>query len=44
MKMNRRVIFPPGRGPKEEAEMEVRKQTWLEIANRYIKENCKETL
>ena len=42
MKTNRRVIFPSGRGPKEEAEMEVRKQTWLEITSQYMKQNCKE--
>ena len=41
MKVNRRIVFPPGRDSKEEAEMEVRKQTWMEIASRYIRDNCK---
>ena len=41
MKVNRRIVFPGGRNPKEEAEIEVRKQTWLEIVNKYISENCK---
>ena len=42
VKTSRRIGFPTGRNPKEEAELEIRKQKWLEVADRYIKEECKE--
>ena len=39
MKTSRRIVFPPGRGPREEAVMETRKGVWLETPARYMKEN-----
>ena len=40
-KTSRRVIFPPGRSPKE-ATIEVRMEMRRGIVDKYIKENCKE--
>ena len=35
MKSNRRIIFPTGRPPKEEAVMNVRYQMWMDSVRRY---------
>ena len=40
MKTSRRLVFPPGRGTKEEATLEVRKQAWLEIVRKYMEKEC----
>ena len=42
MKTSRRVVFPPGRGAKEEAVLETRKAMWQGVADRFMRENCKE--
>ena len=39
MKTSHRIIYPPGRPIKEEAVLEVRKEMWTTIANKYIEEN-----
>ena len=40
MKTSRRVTFPPGRPIKEEAVLEVRKELWTSLTNKYIEEKC----
>ena len=39
-KANRRVIIPPPRPGKEEAELMLRKEGWTEVVNKYYKDYC----
>ena len=42
MKVNRRIIFPVGRPPKEEAMMDVRLNLWIDIVRKYLIEETKD--
>ena len=42
MKGNRRVIFPGGRPPKEEAILDARQEMWNRIMREYVTKNCDE--